>query len=343
MKQLATSNATIQLSSEDAYYKLPADRINVDAIVKQLGDQIDLDKITIIIEISRMPASELTTVLSDAAGIGLAAPGMVFTVKAVYGDREVVVDPFNAYVELGIAIDQSPKRVATGVLVRDDGSLVQVPTRLTEVDGTDYAVLSSLTNGLFTVIMGQNTFYDVRDHWAQEAIESLASRRVLYGNSQGNYVPGAAVTRAEFTTILVRALGLEQAGDGKQQFTDVAANSWYSRAVSIGAQYGLIQGHSDGTFMPDREITREEAMVVFSKAMALAGMDIAVDDQLRSKIIDAYADAGQLGTWSREAAAQVVHAEIMIGNDGNLSPKRHLTRAETAVMIQRLLSKAGLI
>jgi len=342
MKQLAAGKATLQLSSEDAYYKLPADRINVDAIVKQF-ENVDLEKINISIEVSRMPASELTPMLSGSAGVGLAAPGVVFTVKAVYGDREITLNQFDAYVELGIAIEQAPKRVATGVLVREDGSLAQVPTRITEVDGTAYAVLSSFTNGVFTVIMGKNTFYDVRDHWAQEAIESLASRRVLNGNSQGNYVPGAAITRAELTTILVKALGLEQAGGSKQQFSDVAANSWYSEAVSIGAQYGLVQGQSDGTFMPDREMTREEAMVILSKAMSLAGMDIAVDDQLQTKLLDSYADAGQLGTWSREAAAQVIRAEIMIGNDGSLSPKRHLTRAETAVMIQRLLSKAGLI
>jgi len=343
LKQLAASKATLQLSSEDAYYKLPVDRINVDAIVKQLGEHIDMENINILIEISRVPASELPTALSDAAGIGLAAAGVVFTVKAVHDEREITMDLFNAYVELGIAIEQAPKRVATGVLVREDGTLSQVPTRFTEVAGTDYAVLSSFTSGMFTVILGKNTFYDVRGHWAQEAIESLASRRVLYGNSQGNYVPGAAITRAEFTTILVRALGIEQAGGSKGQFTDVAANSWYSGAVSIGAQYGLIQGLSDGTFMPDREITREEAMVIFSKAMTLTGMEIAVDDQMQTKILDVYADAGQLGTWSREAAALVVRAEIMLGNDGNLSPKRQLTRAETAVMVQRLLSKAGLI
>uniref|UniRef100_UPI003B8A7822 S-layer homology domain-containing protein n=1 Tax=Cohnella rhizosphaerae TaxID=1457232 RepID=UPI003B8A7822 len=59
--------------------------------------------------------------------------------------------------------------------------------------------------------------------------------------------------------------------------------------------------------------------------------------------LGAFADAGGIGSWARDAVASVVDAGLAQGADGKLNPGAGITRAETAAMVRRLLAKAGYI
>ena len=78
------------------------------------------------------------------------------------------------------------------------------------------------------------------------------------------------MTRAEFATIVVRALGLTPADTGA--FVDVASTAWYSPYVGAASTYGLINGVGEGRFSPDGTITRQEAAVMVSRAAELCGI-----------------------------------------------------------------------
>jgi hypothetical protein len=76
------------------------------------------------------------------------------------------------------------------------------------------------------------------------------------------------ITRAEYAAILVRALGIPEGG--ASSFSDVGSSDWYCGAVSAAVQYGIIKGYADGTFRPNANITREEAMAMLQRAAKVA-------------------------------------------------------------------------
>ena len=276
----------------------------------------------------------------------LVVPPIEFAVRATYGDSVVEVSQFSAYVERTIAIPDGvdPDRITTGVVVDPDGSVRHVPTKVILIDGKYFAVINSLTNSTYTVIWHPKTFSDVEGHWSRDDVNEMGSRLVIQGIDDARFEPDRSITRAEFAAVITRALGLHRpAGTGGVTFADVKPGDWYDDAVRIAASYGLIAGYGDGTFRPDRTISREEAMAVLARAMKLANLDTVQGDSEAAELLGAFADHQAISGWAREAAASAVKQGIAQGSNGKLAPKETITRAETAAMIVRLLRKANLI
>lgn len=94
----------------------------------------------------------------------------------------------------------------------------------------------------------------------------MASRLVIFDPEK--FEPNKAITRADFAEYIVRALGLYREGSGNEnKFTDVSASGDRTLTILIANEYGIITGYTDGTFKPDQKITREEAMVMYQRAM----------------------------------------------------------------------------
>ena len=102
--------------------------------------------------------------------------------------------------------------------------------------------------------------------WCRNAIATMTSAGVLRGDEQGNYRPGDAITRAEFTAAAVRFFQAPQAETGIP-FSDVPASAWYAEAVRDGAALGLITGGGDGAFRPNDPITRAEAAAIVNRML----------------------------------------------------------------------------
>ena len=81
------------------------------------------------------------------------------------------------------------------------------------------------------------TFPDLSGHADRVAVEALAARGIITGGDDGLFRPDGAMTRAEFATIVVRALGLA-AGPlgGETAFSDVAPEAWYAPYVDVAYQ-----------------------------------------------------------------------------------------------------------
>ena len=86
----------------------------------------------------------------------------------------------------------------------------------------------------------------VNAHKNQPAIEALAARGIIDGKSDGSFDPEGSMTRAEFAAIVVRALGLTP--EGKNSFSDVAAEAWYAPYVGTAYSCGIITGVADDRF-----------------------------------------------------------------------------------------------
>ncbi|MFC9710111.1 S-layer homology domain-containing protein [Paenibacillus sp. NPDC056933] len=348
VKLMADKQAVLVLQTDFASYTLPAQQVNIEQLAQQLGVNSDnsLENIKLRIEISQPAGAVIQTAKSAAQQNGYALLGspVDFKVTATFDGKSVSVDKFNNYVSRTIALPANvdPNQITTGVVVDADSSVRHVPTKITQVNGVYHAQINSLTNSVYAVIWHPHTFTDVARHWAEIEVNDMGSRMVIQGITDTTFDPNRGVTRAEFAAILVRGLGLKP-GEQVNSFKDVNGSEWYADAVNMASSYGLIDGYEDGTFRPQTQITRQEAMALITRAMTVTGMDKtvpAVDVQQWSD----YADAEQVASWAKEAVAASIHSELVSGRgNGIIAPNQLITRAETAVIIRRLLQRSGLI
>ena len=166
---------------------------------------------------------------------------------------------------------------------------------------------------------------------------------VVSGVGNGNYEPDRNMTRAEFAAVMVRALGLEP-GNGASSFGDVASNEWYCGYVKTAAAYGIIKGYSDAAFGPDDTITREQAMTMMARAMKITNLKAGLTDSEGNKLMAAYSDSATVSTYANTSIAECIKTGVVSGRQNHtLAPKAYVTRAEVAVMAERLLQKSNLI
>jgi hypothetical protein len=186
----------------------------------------------------------------------------------------------------------------------------------------------------------EKSFTDLTSHWSREAVEKLASKLIVQGVSATQFAPEDTVTRAQFTTLLVRALGLDDAE--ARAFTDIPSGEWYSGTVAAAYEAKLVSGYEDGSFRPGKPITRQELAVLLSNALTAIGKSITIANA--DQMLAGFADRADIAEWAKSATAQLVSAGITDGKaEGLYEPLSLATRAEAAVMIERLLKKAQFI
>jgi len=129
--------------------------------------------------------------------------------------------------------------------------------------------------------------------------------------------------------------------DVTTSFKDVSPAKWYASTVAVAAREVLIRGDGTNRFHPEEGISREEAVVMLVAAMHYA------DGQSSSNVGDSlspYQDADAVSSWAKDAMAEAVQSELLIGNDKQqLLPKEIVSRAEASAMLDRMLRKIGFI
>ena len=127
----------------------------------------------------------------------------------------------------------------------------------------------------------ENSFNDVADDmWCNEAISTMAKLGIIKGRNTETFDPNASITRAEFAAICARF----DTGDVTitNNFTDIAGN-WAEKEIRKAATLGWIAGYSDGSFRPNNNITRAEAMTMINRV--LCRMPLTPDDLLDGMIV----------------------------------------------------------
>lgn len=169
--------------------------------------------------------------------------------------------------------------------------------------------------------------------WAKEAIEALAAVDVVKGTSDFSFSPASSIKRADFIALLVRALELQGTGDNEAMFSDVPTTAYYYNELAIAKSLGIATGFEDNTFKPASSITRQDMMVLTTRALAAAGKQLESGGDL-----SAYPDVASVSAYAKGSAAALVQAKIVNGKNGKLAPNDTLTRAEAAVILYRILS-----
>ncbi|CAM4350602.1 S-layer homology domain-containing protein [Paenibacillus phoenicis] len=223
------------------------------------------------------------------------------------------------------------------------GSYTFVPAVIKEEGGKAQITFRLKASGIYAAIAHRKTFTDLNGHWAADEVGMLASKTVIQGTSDTEFSPNAPITRAQFTAMLVRALGLtRQQPNPSGGFTDVNPGAWYASAVSTALEHGLIEGFAGGEFRPNEQITRQQMSVLLVRALKLAGAEVPLGNP--SSTLAGFEDRSQIGAWAKEAAAIAVESGLMKGRgDGDFAPEASSTRAEAATVLARMLRMAGLI
>ena len=111
----------------------------------------------------------------------------------------------------------------------------------------------------------ENSFDDVpADAWYVTEVSTLARLGVFVGRTTDVFAPDAPITRAEFATVCAR---FDQSGAAEDRdFSDIGGH-WAEQYIRQAAALGWVQGHPDGTFGPDRPITRAEAVTMINRVL----------------------------------------------------------------------------
>ena len=177
-------------------------------------------------------------------------------------------------------------------------------------------------------------YQDTIGHWAEKEIARATEQGWVTGYPDGRFAPQEEVNRAQFTTMLARALELSDPMDQAPTFKDHDQIPEYAKAhVAQTMAAGLVKGYEDGTFRPSQRITRSEITVLVMRTLGY-------DDLRESSTPLAFADADQIPQWAFPAIAAASDIGIVQGRDNNrFAPTGYTTRAEAVTLILRLLDR----
>ena len=123
-----------------------------------------------------------------------------------------------------------------------------------------------LTDESRTKFWSQSSGYsDVKTgDWFNNAVSTLSNAGIIAGYEDGSFRPNGYITRAEFATIAARFFDVTY--NGKDLFPDISGH-WAKEYINQAANKGFVNGYEDGTFKPDRNITRAEAVTLVNRTL----------------------------------------------------------------------------
>ena len=161
--------------------------------------------------------------------------------------------------------------------------------------------------------------------WYVPAIAYAVDNGIMEGVGDGQMAPDRTITRAEFVTMICRLLDARVTAD-ISQYEDVPDNAWYRDFMAMGLKLGIVQGVSPTRLDPMGTLTREQAVVILARVLALSGGNVGT--------LDKYTDKSEISDWAVDAVRAMTAAERLRGYpDGTLRPGQDITRAETAQLL----------
>lgn len=184
------------------------------------------------------------------------------------------------------------------------------------------------------------TFSDVpQSHWAYSVIDEASDDGIMNGKAAGVFAPNATLTRAEYATMLYNlapesdVMKLVHGSTADNGLYDVDGNAWYADTVSWAVARGVFK-NNDGSFSPNRTITREEMAVATYEFLHKYCDGKFVLDSIYKGFTD---DAAFSASANRDKVYILVNNGIIAGkSDGSFDPQGSLTRAEAAAMAVRV-------
>lgn len=230
------------------------------------------------------------------------------------------------------------------------------------------------TFGYFQVMYMDNSFNDVTSHdWARDYLDVLYSKGVMNNKTTGQFLPNDAITRGEFVTLLVKGFDIPLINDDTSYHTNDPTNPNFQGTfadvrrglglpnssslfdfmhIEAGARTGIVRGNSNGLFLPNNSISREDAAVMIARA---ANMKVNSDtDKSMANLKKQFTDADDsiMSTYAMPSVEAVVKAGYMDGiknvpvegqkkDTFSFDPKGNMTRAQASAIVYRVMQQSG--
>ena len=202
------------------------------------------------------------------------------------------------------------------------------------------AALEGLPIGAAAPVYSSGMFPDVPNgYWASCNIDKLAMNNVVVGYPDGLFRPGKDITRAEFATMLVKGFNLDDCGmQNRKIFSDVPTSNWANAAIAKAVDEDLLAGYPSGKFLPNKKVSRAEALTSIAK-----GMHCDIDQCKADEILSHYADGASVPGWARIPVAKSLQNGALkdTQNPNMIYPNREATRADVASMLQTVRVALG--
>lgn len=190
---------------------------------------------------------------------------------------------------------------------------------------------------MMSVNAAEVVFEDVAaDSWYGEAVSYCYDNQLMKGICADKFDPKGTVTREQFVQALANKEGVDltayEEGAKETPFTDVASGKWYSNAIEWARVNNIVAGTSATTFGLGVKVTREQMATMFCRYAEGRGQktDFSAD-------LDAFNDKDTISSWAFDGVSYAVATGLFKGNDkGGFAPKGQATRAELAVVLQRV-------
>ena len=183
------------------------------------------------------------------------------------------------------------------------------------------------------------------DHWAAKQIKELTEKGVIIGYPDGTFKPDDNVSRAEFASMAIKALGQEHTTIAQPvQFTDIEPGFWAYDAIQKALYFDLISCPSEGEpFRPDDTVTRGESISVAVNALTTEQISNIKAKEVLSK---KYADANKVPEWFVIPAgkAEILNMLVTIPSQdkAKIEADRPATRAEVTAILFNMMEQAKL-
>lgn len=174
------------------------------------------------------------------------------------------------------------------------------------------------------------TYADIQNHWAKEAIHYSLESRLFDDIVKGNrFEPNKAMTRAEFIAILGR---FEKVNEftANISFQDIDMNAYYGKYVNWAKNAGLVYGMDAVNFAPNKTISREEMATILYRYKRMKKINFEGEGKQ-------YKDGNKIPKWAKEAVQELSKSKILNGmDDGTFQGKKQLSRAEIAQIVYNI-------
>ncbi|HSA07166.1 MAG TPA: S-layer homology domain-containing protein [Candidatus Gastranaerophilales bacterium] len=196
-------------------------------------------------------------------------------------------------------------------------------------------------------------FTDIpNDYWATKEINVLTEKGIISGYPDSTFKPDQPVSRAEFIKMLIKTLDKDEISVNiKNNFTDISNSFWGYNDILRAKKLELVVGYPDLTFKPFNSITKSEATSIVSKTVKEHDCPVPCSSmkQLnpcpKDSSLKQFQDNEKIASWAKKSFTKAVKHELYVNYPARelLTPNKQMTRAETSVLLYKLLQKPQIV
>lgn len=166
--------------------------------------------------------------------------------------------------------------------------------------------------------------------WYYDGVVYAFNSGLMQGTAKDLFSPRMSTTRGMIVTILYR-MEKEPATTNASSFNDVAADSYYAKAIAWAAEQNIVSGYGNQLFGPEDTITREQLAAILYRYAAYKNYDTDTTTDLTG-----FSDYNQISTWAQQAMGWANANKLIEGkSDTVLDPRGFAERSQVAAILQR--------